>query len=117
METIRSVYQHYGYIMDTHTAVGMKVYEKYARATGDTAKTVVASTASPFKFNESVVKAILGEEAARGRTEFELLQILSKTSGSEIPPGLKDLNRKPVLHKTTTARDKMAEVVKNILLG
>lgn len=117
METIRSVYQHYGYIMDTHTAVGMKVYEKYTHATGDTAKTVVASTASPFKFNESVVKAILGEEAARGRNEFELLQILSKTSGSEIPPGLKDLDRKLVLHKTTTARDKMAEVVKNILLG
>lgn len=116
IDMIRSVYQSYGYIMDTHTAVGMKVCEKYNGATGDFTKTVVASTASPFKFNESVVKAILGDEAARGRDEFELLNVLSKTSGSDIPPGLKDLEKKPVLHKSITSREDMAEIVKDILL-
>lgn len=117
LETIRSVHQRYGYIMDTHTAVGMKVYEKYSSATGDGTKTIVASTASPFKFNESVVKAILGDEAVREKNELELLQVLSKTSGLDIPTGLKNLDRKPVLHKTITDRDSMAEVVKDILLG
>jgi threonine synthase len=117
IDMIRSVYQRYGYIMDTHTAVGMKVYEKYTTAAGDSMKTVIASTASPFKFNESVVKAILGDEAVRGRDELSLLQVLAKTSGSDIPLGLKELDHKPVLHKLTAARDKMAEVVKNILLG
>ena len=117
IEMIRLIYQNYGYIMDTHTAVGMKVYEKYVAATGDSTITVVASTASPFKFNESVTIAILGEEAVRGKDELSLLQVLSKTSGSDIPAGLKDLDRKPVLHKNITAKDEMAEVVKKILLG
>ena len=117
IEMIRLIYQNYGYIMDTHTAVGMKVYEKYVAATGDSTITVVASTASPFKFNESVTLAILGEEAVRGKDELSLLQVLSKTSGSDIPAGLKDLYRKPVLHKNITAKDEMAEVVKKILLG
>jgi threonine synthase len=111
------VFKQHGYIMDTHTAVGMKVYEKYTAATGDNTKTVIASTASPFKFNESVVRAILGDEAVRGRDELSLLQVLSNTSGLAIPAGLKDLDRKPALHKKITARDKMADVVKDILLG
>ena len=117
LETIRSVHQRYGYIMDTHTAVGMKVYEKYTGATGDGTKTIVASTASPFKFNESFVKAILGDQAVADKDELELLHVLSETSGLDIPAGLKDLDRKPVLHKTITDRDSMAGVVKDTLLG
>lgn len=117
LETIRSVHQRYGYIMDTHTAVGMKVYEKYTGATGDGTKTIVASTASPFKFNASVVKAILGGQAVADKDELELLHVLSETSGLDIPAGLKDLDRKPVLHRTITDRDSMAGVVKDILLG
>ena len=117
IEMIGLIYQRYGYIMDTHTAVGMKVYEKYAAATGDITKTVIASTASPFKFNESVVRAILGDAAVRGRDELSLLQVLSSTSGLDIPAGLRDLDRKPSLHKKIAAKEKMAEVVKKILLG
>lgn len=117
LETIRSIYQRYGYIMDTHTAVGMKVYEKYTGATGDGTKTIVASTASPFKFNESIVKAILGVQATRDKNELELLHVLSETSGSDIPTGLKNLDRKPILHKTITDRDSMAKVIKDTLPG
>ncbi|MDD4768150.1 MAG: threonine synthase [Desulfotomaculaceae bacterium] len=117
LETIKSVHQRYGYIVDTHTAVGLKVYEKYTGATGDSAKTIVASTASPFKFNESVVKAILGDQAVRGKNELELLQVLETASGADIPPGLKDLDRKPVRHQTITDKDSMAEVVRDMLLG
>ncbi|MCL6635823.1 MAG: threonine synthase [Peptococcaceae bacterium] len=116
LATIRDVHRRYGYVVDTHTAVGLNVYEKYAAATGDGTKTIVASTASPFKFNESVARAILGEEAVRGRDEFRLLEDLAAAGGMEIPPGLRDLDKKPVLHRKTAAREQMLEAVKDILL-
>ena len=59
IECIRSVYQDYGYVLDTHTAVAMDVYDKYVIYTGDLTPTVIVSTASPFKFNQSVAKALL----------------------------------------------------------
>jgi threonine synthase len=115
LETIRSVYERFGYLVDTHTAVGLSVYQKYATATGDTTKTVVASTASPFKFNESVARAIFGEEALRGKDEFELLQVLGEKSGVAIPGGLKGLDKKPVLYKETAAKEQMKDFVRKIL--
>ncbi|NLJ76087.1 MAG: threonine synthase [Peptococcaceae bacterium] len=115
LHTISKVHRRFGYIIDTHTAVGMKVYEKYTEATTDGTKTIVASTASPFKFNESVVKAILGEQAVRDQDELQLLHVLSKTSGTDIPAGLKNLDHKPIRHKTITGSEGMAEVVKDIL--
>lgn len=117
LETISSLYRRCGYVVDTHTAVGVNVYEKYAAATGDGTKTVVASTASPFKFNESVARAILGEGAVRGKDEIELLEALSAATGMVIPPGLKDLDKKPVLHRKTAAKDRMKAAVRNILLN
>ncbi|MHB1043148.1 MAG: threonine synthase, partial [Eubacteriales bacterium] len=115
-ETIRSVYRRLGYLVDTHTAVGLNVYEKYAAATGDPTVTVVASTASPFKFNESVAGAVLGEEAVRGIDEFTLLDMLSAESKMEIPPGLKGLDKKPVRHESVVAREEMKEAIRRILL-
>lgn len=116
LETIRTVQRRYGYVMDTHTAVGMRVYESYREATGDGSKTVIASTASPFKFNESVVKAIQGEDAVRGKDELGLLEVLAQKSGLEIPPGLRDLDQKPVLFKNVVDKDQMTGAVRNILL-
>ena len=116
LETIRLVYGCCNYVIDTHTAVGVNVYKKYTAATGDGTKTIVASTASPFKFNESVAKAVLREDAVRGKDEFELLEVLSTATGLEVPPGLKDMDKKTVLHQDTTAGDRMMEKVKDILL-
>jgi threonine synthase len=115
METIRRIYRKYGYLMDTHTAVGMYVYERYLEATGDTRKTVLVSTASPFKFNQSVAAAILGEEAVRGKGEFELLEILSRVTGMPVPGGLKDLDKKPVRHTLIVAPGEMKRVVQELL--
>lgn len=56
---IQSIYDDCGYVMDTHTAVAMDVYDKYVIYTGDLTPTVIVSTASPFKFNNSVSKALL----------------------------------------------------------
>jgi len=115
LETIRSVYDRFGYLVDTHTAVGLSVYQKYAAATGDATKTIVASTASPFKFNESVARAILGEEAVRGKDEFKLLQVVGETSGVAIPGGLRGLNQKPVLFRDNADKDQMKAFVQKIL--
>ncbi|OPX90447.1 MAG: Threonine synthase [Pelotomaculum sp. PtaB.Bin104] len=115
METIRSCFKQYSYVTDTHTAVGLNVYQKYINTTGDKTKTIVASTASPFKFNTSVARAILGDAAVQGKDEFDLLTLLSEASGMEIPAGLKGLEHKPVLHQKTALKDSIKEAVENIL--
>ncbi|MBU4533469.1 MAG: threonine synthase [Firmicutes bacterium] len=111
INTIRTTYRESGYPMDTHTAVGRAVYDKYRSATGDATKTVVVSTASPFKFNESVSKALLDKETVAGRSEFELLEILSGLTGWIIPPGLRDLDKKPIRHDRVVDREGMQDAV------
>jgi len=115
LKTIECIYKEYNYVVDTHTAVGIDVYDKYVISTGDMTKTVIVSTASPFKFNESVVKAIFGDDNARGKNEFELLDILSERCGLPIPDGLKDLDKKEIRHKTVCGRTDMKAQVKDIL--
>jgi threonine synthase len=115
LKTIESVYQETGYVVDTHTAVAVDVYDKYVISTSDVTKAVIVSTASPFKFNESVVKAIAGEEAIEGKTEFELLSVLSEKSGLKIPAALKALDKKVVLHKEFCEPVNMVDKVKEAL--
>lgn len=115
LKTIEVVYKEYDYLVDTHTAVGIDVYDKYVISTGDMTKTVIASTASPFKFNESVAQAVLGEENVRGRSEFELLEILSTRCDIPIPEGLKNLDKKPVKHTGVCGKSEMKQQVEKIL--
>lgn len=115
METIRDVYGEYRYLIDTHTAVGVDVYDKYVISTGDMIKTVIASTASPFKFNKSVAEALMGKEAVAGMDEFELLRLLSRQCGLDIPAGLSGLSERPVLHERVCNRDEMKDQVVQIL--
>lgn len=115
LKTIEYICKEYNYLVDTHTAVGIDVYDKYVISTGDMTKTIIVSTASPFKFNESVVKAVFGEESVRGKSEFELLDVLAKECGLSIPDGLKDLDKKEVLHKTVCEKSEMKEQVAKVL--
>ncbi len=115
LKTIELIYKEYGYVSDTHTAVGIDVYDKYVISTGDMTKTVIASTASPFKFNESVVKAIFGSDTISGKTEFELLEILSQKCGLNIPKGLKDLDKKDIRHNMLCTKSDMKDKVVEIL--
>ncbi len=117
MAAIRDTYQQYNYLIDPHTAVGMHVYNRYLQATRDFRKTIIASTASPFKFNQSVVQAIWGAEAVRQKSEFELLDFLTRETGLSIPPGLRDLNKKPVRHTRTVRPEDMSRAVRDILCG
>ena len=63
---IKRLYDETGYMIDTHTGVASCVYHNYVKETGDTKKTVIASTASPYKFSRSVMEAIFGSEEGKG---------------------------------------------------
>jgi threonine synthase len=115
MKTIKAVYVDYGYVVDTHTAVGIDAYDKYVIASGDMTKTVIVSTASPFKFAGSVVRAIFGEEAALGASEFELTEMLAARCGLKIPAALDGLSGKKVLHNTVCKKEEMKDMVLQIL--
>ena len=80
---------------------------------GDRTKTVISSTASPFKFPGSVAKAI--DAKYTGMDEFSLIEVVSKISGLKIPPTLKDLERREILHKTVCRTDQMRDVISDIL--
>ncbi|MDP3387745.1 MAG: threonine synthase [Eubacteriales bacterium] len=112
MEAIRRVFQTYGYVMDTHTAVAYKTYEDYIRATQDRTKTVVLSTASPFKFPGSVYSAIYGPS---DKDELALMEELSERTGLLIPEVVNGLGDKKVLHKRTCKPGTMADEIMAII--
>lgn len=116
LKTIECVYSDYKYVLDTHTAVAVDVYDKYVITTGDLTPSVVISTASPFKFNNSVCKALFGENKIADKSEFELLELLSKECDLPIPAGLASLDKKEVLHKSVCDKEGMKDaVIQNLL--
>lgn len=106
-DAIKYVYDNEGYLMDTHTAVGYVVLEKYRKETSDYRQALVASTASPYKFPRSICNA-LGIDIS-GKNDFEILNILSDNTNTDIPNNLKNLDKKEVLHKDICNKDKMKE--------
>ncbi len=116
LKTIREIYDRCDHLVDTHTAVGFNVYSRYAARSGDDAKTVFVSTASPFKFSAAVSDALYGNGYSRGRSEERLLEELSQESGLEIPATLKDLSKREVLHEQVIAKEKMADTVAELLI-
>jgi threonine synthase len=92
-ETIHSVYEKYSYTCDTHTAVALKVYNDYKAATGDTTKTVIASTASPYKFSAAVLEALEGK--ASEIDEYDKVDRIAELSDIPVPSALADLKNKP----------------------
>lgn len=112
-EAIKNLYEKTGYVMDTHTAVASSVYEKYRKETGDTTKTVIASTASPFKFTRSVMNAIDGKFEAMG--DFELVDELSRLAKRAVPKAIEEIRTAPILHNRIASVEEMPEVVLGIL--
>ncbi len=113
-EVIRSLYDKTGYIIDTHTAVAAGVFAKYKADTNDTdTKTVIASTASPFKFTRSVMNAIDSKYDAMG--DFELVDELSRIGNVAVPQAIEDIRNAAVLHDTVCEVEEMPTVVKKFL--
>ncbi len=111
--TIKKVYDIAAYIMDTHTAVAATVYDKYVAETGDKTPTVIASTASPYKFTRSVMNAIDRDYDSKG--DFELVDELNRLSGVAVPQAIEDIRSAPILHDTVCDKSEMKTVVKKIL--
>ena len=111
--TIKKLYEDTGYVIDTHTAVAAAVYDKYKSETKDDTKTVIASTASPFKFTRSVLNAIDKKYDSMG--DFELVDELSRLSNVAVPAAIEEIRTAPVLHDTVCDADKMCDTVKKIL--
>ena len=112
-EVISALYEKTGYVIDTHTAVAAGVYGKYKAETKDETKTVIASTASPFKFTRSVMDAI--DEKYDSMTDFELVDELSKIANVKVPQAIEDIRSAEVLHKTVCEVEEMPKVVKDFL--
>ena len=110
---IKRLYEDCGYVIDTHTAVASAVYQKYVKETGDEAKTVIASTASPFKFTRSVMNAIDRKYDALG--DFELVDELSKIANVAVPGAIEEIRTAPVVHDVQCDADKMKDTVEQFL--
>ena len=113
-EVIKAIYESTGYVIDTHTAVAASVFKKYVAESKDNTKTVIASTASPFKFTRSVMNAI-DKDKYDSMTDFELVDELSKISNVTVPQAIEDIRTAPVLHDTVCDKTEMMQTVKNIL--
>lgn len=111
---IKYMYSETGYVMDTHTAVAYAAYEKYKKEAMDDAPCVIVSTASPYKFTKDVLSAI--DEKYSQMEFFPLMKELEKVSGVEIPLPIRDIEKKPVIHKNVIEKTDIKDFVKKQLL-
>ena len=109
---IKRVYETSNYIEDPHTAVASAVYQKYRTKTGDDTKTVVVSTASPYKFPVVAVEAVTGQT---GLSDFEALAQLHDLTGVSIPAAVDGIETAEVRHKMIVAADQMQAAVEKDL--
>lgn len=109
LETIKSCYNETGYLLDTHTAVGYGVLKRYQHESGDDTKTVLLATASPYKFPESVYKAIYGEEL----NVYDAIDKLHEKTGVMIPKPLVGIKDREVLHKQAIDKSKIVDFIKS----
>ena len=112
-ETIKMLYEDCGYVIDTHTAVAANVYQKYVAETGDMTKTVIASTASPYKFTRSVMNAI--DTKYDTMTDFELVDELSKLANVVVPGAIEEIRNAQIRHSTVCEVAEMKQVVRDFL--
>ncbi len=112
-DRIRSMYENTGYVLDTHTAVASAVYQKYVEDTKDETVTVIASTASPFKFTRNVMNAI--DEKYDAMSDFELIDELSAISSVDVPAAVAQLKTAPVVHDHVCDKTEMKAIVKHFL--
>ncbi len=111
--TISKLYREYNYLCDTHTAVAVNVYEQYVRETGDQTASVIASTASPYKFAKSVLEAV--SDKALPADEFAMVDALSAQTGTEVPAPLASLKDAEVRFTFTCQVDEMPKAVLDML--
>jgi threonine synthase len=113
LRAIKEAFEKYGYLMDPHSAVGYSVWQRYREETVDNSPTLLASTASPFKFNRAVLEALGRDPAAKN--EFSLLEELSSITGQPVPAKLAELKSLPEIHKGVCEKQEMANALYQFL--
>ena len=109
LETIQQCFDETGYLLDTHTAIGYGVLKQYQKNSGDKTKTVLLSTASPYKFPESVYKAIYGEEL----DVYSAIDKLSEKTDVPIPKALANIKEREVIHKQAIDKTEIISFIKS----
>ena len=112
LENIAKLYNSTGYVIDTHTAVAYSVYKKYQVQSKDATKTLIASTASPFKFGESVGKALGIKDL---EDDFELLKKLSDIANVKVPANIANLKNKEMVHNQLCEKHEMKSMVEKFI--
>lgn len=112
-EIIKQLFEDTGYMMDTHTGVACAVYDKYKKEESDKAKTIIVSTASPYKFSRSVIEAVYGDQT--DQSEFELIEKLHEVTEIEIPQAIEEIRRAEVRHQTECEIGDMKATISDLL--
>ncbi|KEH99339.1 threonine synthase [Clostridium massiliodielmoense] len=110
---IKEVYQSSKYLIDTHTSVAYSVNKKYKEEFNDNTKSLIVSTASPYKFTYAVMNAL--DNKFKDYDDFKLIKEMNKFVGCEEPKAIKDIEAREVLHKTVCKKDNMKKEIKRIL--
>jgi len=113
LKKINRLYENTGYVIDTHTAVASFVYDEYKQKTGDSTRTVIASTASPYKFTPNVLKAI--DHVNEGEDPFALVDRLSEISMTKIPAAIDEIRTAPIRHDKVIEIEQMKDSVLDFL--
>lgn len=112
-KAIKRTYENAHYIIDTHTAVASHVYHEYKKNSGDKTKTVIASTASPYKFARSVMTAI--DSGYDFMNDFQLIDMMAQVSKVKIPKAIEEIRTAKILHKTVCETEDMQKTVEEFL--
>ncbi len=113
LKSINRLYEDTGYVIDTHTAVASFVYGDYKKKTGDLTKTVIASTASPYKFTPNVLRAI--DHDVQSDDPFALVDRLSEMSRTKIPAAVEEIRNAPIKHDKVIEISEMQQAVLDFL--
>jgi len=109
VKAIAFLYEKYGYTVDTHTAVAYQVYMDYVKKTKDETETLIASTASPFKFPRSVLKGLSINTTELN--DFQLVNLLSEKASLTIPEPIKNIEKREILHNGICDKELLSEVI------
>ncbi|GHU62627.1 threonine synthase [Clostridia bacterium] len=119
---MKKIYDRHHYILDPHTSIASCAYEQYQKRYTDLSKALIVSTASPYKFSETVIKALkpdrqddLTKSQTGTEKDFAFIEQLQKISASSLPWGVEKLRYAPVLHHRSCEAAQMQQEIKNIL--
>lgn len=101
LDTIKTCFEQTGYLLDTHTAIGYGVYKEYQKTSGDETKIIILATASPYKFADSVYKALTDQSLS----EYQAIEAVYEKTGVDIPKPLVQLDQKEILHQKVIDKD------------